>query len=122
MGWRTNMKNLICIVCPNSCHLTVDETTLKVTGNQCLRGVQFATAELTHPMRTLTTTVRTNLHGILVVAVKTTSELPKGLIFKAMEVINRQTVHEYLPSGSIVIKNILETGVDVITTATLKKE
>ncbi len=116
------MRNFICIVCPNSCHLTIDEQTLEVHGNQCVRGVHFAQAELTHPVRTLTTTVRTSLPGIPVVPVKTTSDLPKGLIFQAMELINHQIVHEYLPSGSPILKNLFDTGVDVITTATLKKE
>ena len=116
------MKEFICIVCPNSCHLTIDETTHQVTGNKCARGVTFAQNELTHPMRTLTSTVRTSLPGIPVVPVKTSGEVPKPLIFEMMKHINRVVVQDYLPAGSVVIANILDTHVDIITTATLKKE
>ena len=116
------MKEFICIVCPNSCHLTIDENTQQVSGNKCVRGVSFAQNELTHPMRTLTTTVKTSLPGIPVVPVKTSGEVPKPLIFEMMGLINTLVVDEYLPSGSIVIANILNTHVDIITTATLKKE
>ena len=29
------MRELVCIVCPNGCTLSVDEQTLAVTGNKC---------------------------------------------------------------------------------------
>ena len=32
------VKELICIVCPRGCHLTVDTELEKVTGNTCKRG------------------------------------------------------------------------------------
>lgn len=116
------MKNFICIVCPNSCHLSIDEQTLTVTGNKCVRGVQFAKSELTNPLRTLTTTMKTTLPGIPVVPVKTSGEISKRLLFEAMKVINQREVNDYLPSGSVVIANILDTQVDIVTTSTLKKE
>ena len=51
------MKELICIVCPSGCHITVgDDGT--VTGNTCKRGEAYARKEATHPTRVLTTTVR----------------------------------------------------------------
>ena len=31
-------KELVCIVCPRGCHLTIDENN-NVTGNSCPRGV-----------------------------------------------------------------------------------
>ena len=51
------MKELICIICPRGCHLTVDDE-LNVSGNTCPRGAVYAKQELTHPTRTLTSTVR----------------------------------------------------------------
>ena len=55
------MKQLVCIVCPNGCRLTVTEEGqgIHVTGNRCPRGIDFATTELTHPMRTISSTVKT---------------------------------------------------------------
>ena len=43
------MKELICIVCPNGCHLKVDEENgYNVTGNKCERGAEYGKAELLH--------------------------------------------------------------------------
>ena len=42
------MANIICIVCPKGCRLTVDENTLAVTGNGCPRGAEYGKNELTH--------------------------------------------------------------------------
>ena len=49
------MREMTCIVCPNGCHLSVEGEggMLRVSGNQCKRGEDFAKAELTHPMRTI---------------------------------------------------------------------
>ena len=56
------MKELICIVCPRGCHLKAEgpdgNGNYSVTGNSCPRGRAYAVSELTHPVRTLTTTVR----------------------------------------------------------------
>ncbi|MDR0589310.1 MAG: DUF1667 domain-containing protein, partial [Spirochaetaceae bacterium] len=58
---REEKKTLTCILCPNGCRLTVEKKgeRLDISGNQCKRGIGFAEAEITHPTRTLTTTVRT---------------------------------------------------------------
>ena len=53
-------REMICIVCPVGCHLTVDEETLEVTGNRCPRGAKYGKKELTNPTRMLTSTVKTN--------------------------------------------------------------
>ncbi len=47
-------KNMICIVCPMGCHLTVDTETLEVTGNTCPRGEKYGKEELTAPKRVIT--------------------------------------------------------------------
>ena len=52
------MKELVCIVCPNSCKLSISENG-EVTGARCPRGKKFATEELTCPKRTVCTTVAT---------------------------------------------------------------
>ena len=54
------MADFTCIVCPNSCLITVEESdgSLKITGNQCKRGEEFAKNEYTHPMRMFTSTMK----------------------------------------------------------------
>lgn len=54
-------KEIICTVCPRGCHIQVEgerETVRQVTGYICKRGLEYATAEFTHPVRILTTTVK----------------------------------------------------------------
>ena len=53
------MKELICIVCPRGCHLTVDENNdYAVSGNFCKRGEKYGKAEVTNPVRVVTSTVK----------------------------------------------------------------
>ena len=69
----TQEKQLTCIVCPRGCQMTVtleDGKPVHIEGNQCPRGVDYATSEFLHPMRTLTTTVRLQNGALL--PVKTT--------------------------------------------------
>ena len=49
-----------CILCPNSCEITVDyegKTVRSTTGNKCDKGKEYVTQELTDPKRTVTSSV-----------------------------------------------------------------
>lgn len=107
------MKELICIICPRGCHLSVDDN-LNVTGNSCPRGVVYAKNELTHPTRTLTSTVRIVSELEATLPVKSKEPLPKEKIFDAMKVINATCVKAPIKIGDIVVKNILNTGIDIV--------
>lgn len=72
------MKEISCIVCPNSCLIKIDETTYKCSGNKCLRGVKYAINELTNPMRTITSSVLTIFEDIPCVSCKTDKEIEKN--------------------------------------------
>ena len=117
-----SMKHMTCIICPNSCELHVDEVTGRITGNKCARGITFAQEELTNPKRTVTTTVKTTINGFPVISVKTNGEIPKSLISTLMYHLNHLTITEELPIGSVVMKNFLKTGVDVVTTKSMTKD
>lgn len=110
------MKEFTCIVCPNGCRLSIDETTKKVSGNKCLRGEKYAIEEITHPKRSLTTSVKTNIKEYPVISCRSDGEIPKELIFEAMKIINDVTIDKKVKIGSVVIENILGTGVNIITT------
>jgi len=120
------MKTILCIVCPNGCRLRAEKSAegegYDISGNKCKRGVDFATAEITNPTRTLTTTVRTSFPGFPVLPVRTAGEIPKGKIREAMNCLNAITVSRPLGIGEIVAENILGLGVDVIVTSNILKE
>ena len=118
------MKTMTCIVCPKGCRLQIDDEygTIKVTGNACPRGVDFAIAELTNPLRTLTTSVRTGFQAVPVLSVRTAGEIPKGKIREVMAFLGTVVVREPLAIGETVAENVLGLGVNVIATSNLLLE
>ena len=117
------MKEMTCIVCPNGCRMIIDDTgnEIKVSGNKCKRGYDFALSELTHPMRTICSTVRTIFEEVPVVPVRVSKEIPKEKMFDIMKEINKVVVKERKQTGDVVIKNVLGTGADVIITSNVLK-
>lgn len=113
------MKTLTCIVCPNGCTLVAEEGAdgIRVSGNLCKRGVDFARNELTHPMRTIATTVRTVFTGVPVLPVRVSAEIPKERIKDVMEEINKQVITKPMSQGSVVIADVLGLGANVIVSS-----
>ena len=115
------VRKLTCIVCPKGCQINVDldgKKILSVDGYSCKRGLTYAESECVAPMRTLTTTAP--IEGGGVVPVKTSKPIPKELLFECMAEINRSRVSKDAKLGDVVIKNVLGTGSDVITTRNAK--
>ena len=98
-------RKLICVACPRGCPITVymDDSgeITKVEGNTCPRGDTYARAEVTHPERSLTSTVKV-----------TGGEL----LFDAMVEINKASIAAPVHIGDVIIKNILGTGADIVAT------
>ena len=110
---------LTCIVCPKGCelHAELDDggAIKQITGHTCKRGLVYAEAECTHPTRTVTSTVRTADGAVL--PVKTSSPIPKELIFDVMRVINSEIADADAKIGDIIIPDVLHTGADIVATA-----
>lgn len=116
------MKEYVCIVCPNGCHLTYDETNDVVTGNKCKRGEAYARNEFKCPKRSICSSVKTTIKEYPVVSVRTNGDIEKTKIKDLLLLLKEVTITEYLPIRSVVIKNVFNSGVDVITTTDMKKE
>lgn len=117
-------KELVCIVCPRSCRMTItsEGDELVVTGNTCKRGKEFAINEMTDPRRTVCTTVRTNFPSVPVLPVRVSGAIPKNRIFDLMREVNSVTVSKRIGREEVVIKNILDLGVDLIATSNILKD
>ena len=112
------VRELTCIVCPRCCALRVEieeGKDLVVTGNACPRGVQYAIDECTHPMRTITSTVRAEDGSVI--PVKTDRTIPKEKMFECMVEINKAVATLPAHVGDVVIENVLGTGATVVITA-----
>ena len=118
------MKELVCIVCPNSCtlHIEGEGKNAKISGQKCRKGLTFAQNEMTAPMRSICSTVCTAFSDVPVLPVKVSCEIPKDKIFEIMQEINRVTVRERIGAGDIIIKNVCGTAADIIATSNILKE
>ncbi len=116
------MKSITCIVCPKSCSIACQQVAGQWTfsGNGCKRGAAYAQHELTCPMRTLSTTLRTTLPETPAIPVRTQGEIPKSLMQEVMTVLSRIVVDAPKHIGDVVVPNILNTGCDIICTAELR--
>lgn len=109
------IKELICISCPNGCHLKVDtEMGYTVTGNKCEKGAEYGRAEVMHPVRVVTSTVvlRNAAHRRL--PVRTDRAVGKERIFEVMDALCSVTVDAPVKTGDVIIENILGTGANVV--------
>lgn len=117
--------DIVCIVCPIGCHMTVTETDeggWLVEGNTCKRGEKYGVKELTAPTRVLPTTVRIVGGSLNRLPVKTNDAIPKNLIFDAMDIINKVSVDAPVKVGDVIIKNILDTGIDIVASRSMIKQ
>ena len=110
-------KSFICINCPRGCRLKVDVNgeNITVTGYKCKRGLDYAKQEAIHPVRTLTSTVLVEGNA-RPLPVKTSKPIPKELLFEAMKQISAVRIKPPVKIGDAIIKDILNTGADIIAT------
>lgn len=113
------MKEFVCIICPRGCNLKIDEN-LNVSGNSCKRGLEYAISEVTNPVRSITTTVKINSNSIKRLPVKSSNPLPKEKIFAIMKYLDNVEVQAPILMHEIVVRNIFDTGVDIISTREVK--
>ncbi len=114
-------RTLTCIGCPIGCQITATlegGEVVQVAGNTCRRGDDYARKECTHPMRSVTGTVR--LRDGRMVSVRTADDVPKEKIFDVAALF--ATVHPEGPIaiGQVIIPDVCGTGVDVIATKNVK--
>lgn len=112
-------KSLVCVSCPLGCNIEVEMENgevISVTGNTCKRGDAYARTEMTHPVRSLTSTVKVKGGSHPVVPVKSAKPIPKEKMFECMKQINSVTVDAPVKIGDVIIENVLGTGVDIVAT------
>lgn len=118
------MKELVCITCPNSCHMTVELKNGEwvVSGNRCVRGQKFAEDEMTCPKRTFSTTVKTIWEAVPVLPVRVSEEIPKEKIVEVMKLLNHMTVRHCIGRGEVLVERVLGLDADVIVTSNCLKD
>lgn len=120
-------SNLICIACPMGCRVSIvkDDTHSLgyiVEGNTCKRGEVYAIKEVTAPARTLTSTVKIKNAKLCRLPVVTKGEIPKEKIFEAMDKLNNVELSAPIKKGTVIINNLVNSGVDLIATRSMEIE
>ena len=107
-------RELICTGCPIGCSITAERENenIKISGNNCKKGEEYAKNEILFPKRTVTSTVRLKNGKIL--PVKTDGDIPKDKIFECMKIINRLKPDLPLKTGDVIMENVF--GCNIILT------
>ena len=120
-------EQMTCIICPWAAqwkyvlNMTGWKKESYLSGTTAVPGEQYAFKEVRHPTRTLTTTVAVKNGEAPLVPVKTSAEIPKQLLFSAMEILRRIVVDAPVSCGQIIIKDLLGTSVAVTACADVEK-
>lgn len=112
-------RDIICIGCPKGCNVHVEfegDKVLSITGNTCKRGEDYVRNEITNPMRMVTSIVPVVGGTIAAVSVRTRSDIPKSKIFDVTRELAKVKLEAPVEIGSVIIKNVADTGVDIIAT------
>ncbi|KHS57592.1 MULTISPECIES: DUF1667 domain-containing protein [Terrisporobacter] len=114
-------REITCIVCPKGCQMIVSNIDGQyiVEGNSCIRGAKYGVDEVTSPKRMITSTVRLEGAYLNMLPVKTSVSVPKDLVFEIMNILSTIKITAPVKVGDIIVKNILDTGVDIVSTKTI---
>ena len=107
------VRRMTCIICPKGCTLTVTlGSDPKVTGNSCPRGEEYGISEISHPMRTLTSTIRVRKQdgSIGRISVKSKGEIPKEEIFTLSKKIHQTVIDAPVAVGDEVLPGVVATS------------
>ena len=121
---RIDEREIVCVICPNSCRLTVwkdSEDKVHIIGNQCSRGIKYGESEYLNPVRMVITTMRIVGDKVPypVIPVRSVEPIPKSLVFQAIKLINQQVCHAPIKMGDVLIENILDTKISIIASRSM---
>lgn len=110
------VKEMICVVCPRGCRLRAAKTGdgYTVSGNKCKRGVDYAIAEMTAPVRTVTTTVAVEGGEMRLLPVRSDRAVPKGMVTEIVRTLGKTRAKAPVKAGDIICRDVCGCGADII--------
>lgn len=115
---------LTCILCPIGCKILVKTNGMNfkiIKGNKCERGIDYSRNEILYPRRILTTSVLVKNGEWPLVSVRSSKPILKKYLLNILNETKRMIVKAPVKSGQIIIKNVEDTGINIIATKTVKK-
>ena len=114
------VREFTCIICPNGCEISVElgenGEILSIEGQTCKKGEEYVRQELTHPVRTIATSVLVKGGELPLASVRLDAPVPKERIFDVMEEIRKVQLEAPTSIGQVVIADVLGTGANVVVT------
>ena len=118
-------KKITCIICPVGCEIKVQINNDRysiIKGVKCKKGEEYVKNELYNPKRMLTSTILVECGIWPLVSVKTSQPISKEKIFDVLTEIKNKKIQAPVFIGQKIIKNVLNTGVDILATRTVFKK
>jgi CxxC motif-containing protein len=112
-------KEIICTVCPMGCLMMVigeGDRIDSVEGNGCKRGFTYAQTEFAHPVRILTSTVKTGDPTAPLMPVRSSQPVPKEKIFDIMAAIREVRLFQPVRRYDVILPDVCGTGIDIVAT------
>jgi len=113
---------VICTICPLACRIkltTEGEKIINITGYRCSKGKEHAIQEFKCPKRILTTTIKTTDTNQPLLPIRSSEPIPKKILSECMVLLASKKVNPPIKVDDVIVKNILNTGVDIIATQNL---
>ena len=118
----STVKVIRCIVCPTGCEIkAIKDPNNEVTfeGYTCNRGLEYAKQEFYEPKRILTTTIRVENGFIPLIPVRSDIPILKNKLNEALMIIAQTVVNAPIKMGDILIKDVLNSGANIIASRDL---
>lgn len=115
--------NITCIVCPLGCSIDIEEeneSIVEINGYSCPRGKEFAESEFYNPKRVVTTIVAIDGGEQLYLPVISDGQVPKQMLWDCVELLKRTKVRPPIEMGDIVVEDILDTGINIISAKSIE--
>ena len=119
MSEANKRMNIICTSCPVGCRLTVfedKEGNVKVEGNVCVRGKNYAVDEFSNPKRMVTSSVKVQNGQYPLVSVKTDKPIKKELVPEVLELIKSSKTNAPIKIGDVIVQDVCGSGVSIVAT------
>jgi CxxC motif-containing protein len=120
-----HISHYLCIGCPLGCRLEVEDDAdgdiVEVRGWDCKTGRAYGRQEHIAPRRVVATSVRITGGRWPRVPVKTSGPVPKAMVRHVAYVARAIEVKAPIKIGTVVLANVLRTGVDIVTTRDMER-
>lgn len=122
-----SIRELICVVCPNGCQLSVEigddsaPTVTSVSGHACPRGDTWARQEVENPLRTIASSIVVRGGSMPLASVRTDGPIPLSKIAPVMEVIRKVSVDAPVRIGDVVLDGPADTDCRIIVTRNVER-